>query len=371
MNTIIIKKENLKYNIEQIKNMVNKIGKDDNGNNVKIIAVIKQNAYGLGLIEYAKFLEENGISFFAVETIQEAIAIRKAGIKHEIMVINSSAIKEDIELLVKNNIIITISSKEDAQIANQVGKEQKIKVRAHININTGSGIEGFDYTKKEEIIETIKTTQNIKIEGTFSRFYDSANNEKYTKIQFERFINVIEILKMNEIEPGILHICDGTAFFRFNNMNLNAIRIGEEFLGRVTKINSIKLREVAYLETKIAQIKQIPKGFYIGNENKLRTKKDITIAIIPYGYEEEKNNKIEKYILKSVDKIKYMMYNIKKVFKEEHRYIKINQKKCKIIGKIGNNIICDVSSKNIKVGEKIMFPIKHTNNSLYVRREYR
>ncbi len=259
MKTLVIKKEDLRYNIKQIKELVEKIGKDDNGNQVKIIAKIKENAYGLGLIEYTKFLIENGISFFAVETIEEGINLRKAGIKEEILMLLPTAIKEDIQTLVENNIILSLGSKKDVEIANEVGKEQKKKIRAQLNIDTGIGIRGWPYQNREEMIISLKSANNIKIEGTFSEFVNSANDDKYTKLQFQRFLDVVEVLQMNNIQTGMLHICDDSAFLRYTTMNLNAIRIGKAFLGEVENKTSIPFRKVKYLETRYIRNKRVIK----------------------------------------------------------------------------------------------------------------
>ena len=111
MKSLVIQKKDLVHNIERIKEHANKNEKDDFGNSVKIIAVVKGNGYGLGLVEFTKFLIDNGISYFAVATIEEALELRNAGIKQDILMLSTISIEEDIEKLVNNNIIIVDSIK--------------------------------------------------------------------------------------------------------------------------------------------------------------------------------------------------------------------------------------------------------------------
>lgn len=230
MSTLVINKKDLLENIEKVKELVEKNGKDDKGNSLKIIAVVKANGYGLGIVEFTKILIDKGIKSFAVATKDEAYILREAGIKEEILLLTPNSNKEDIKKLIDNDIILTLSSKEDAKSIESVGKELNKKIRVHLKIDTGFGRYGFIYSNREEMIETLKPLKNIKIEGTYSHFSVSFFDEKYTKLQFERFINVIEVLKMNEIETGLLHISNSSAFVKFPYMNLNAVRIGSAFL---------------------------------------------------------------------------------------------------------------------------------------------
>ena len=230
MSTLVINKKDLLENIEKVKELVEKNGKDDKGNFLKIIAVVKANGYGLGIVEFTKILIDKGIKSFAVATKDEAYILREAGIKEEILLLTPNSNKEDIKKLIDNDIILTLSSKEDANNIESVGKELNKKIRVHLKIDTGFGRYGFIYSNREEMIETLKPLEYIKIEGTYSHFSVSFFDEKYTKLQFERFINVIEVLKMNEIETGLLHISNSSAFVKFPYMNLNAVRIGSAFL---------------------------------------------------------------------------------------------------------------------------------------------
>lgn len=372
MNTLVIEKQDLTHNIEQIKKFADKTGKDDKGNPIKIIAVVKGNGYGLGIIEYTKFLIDNGISFFAVATMEEAIKLRKAGIKEEILMLSSTAIKEDIEQLVQNNIILTIGSKEDVEVVSKVGEEQNKIIRTHLKIDTGFGRYGFVYSNRDEMIEALKKMKNIKIEGTFSHFSTSFYDDKYTQKQFQRFIDCIEVLKMNEIETGMLHICNSSAFLKFPTMHLNAVRIGSAFLGRISCPNTIGLKKIAHLEAQVAEIKKLPKGFNIGYSNIYKTPKEMKVAIIPCGYMNGVNVKNDKDMFRTVDKMRYLLENVKSFFKKQAMYAKIKDTNCEILGRIGTyHVVCDIGEKDIKIGDKVIFSVNTKFVDSEIRREYR
>ena len=378
MKSLVINKEDLKHNIRIIKNIVKETGRQDNHKPIKLIAVVKGNGYGLGLIQYSKFLIDNGVDFLAVATVEEAIALREAKLQARILLLSSTAIKKEVELLIDNDIILTLGSKEAVEMAKSVAKSKQKKVQAHIKIDTGFGRYGFCYNEKEQILEALKDLENIQIEGTFSHF-SLAFYEKneYTEEQFKRFIDVVEYLKQNKIETGMLHICNSSAFLKFKHMRLNAVRIGSAFLGRISIPNIYGLKKIAYLKSNVSEIKELQKGYNIGYSNAFTTKNKTKVAIIPCGYADGFNVREQRDMFRKIDKLRYIVRDIKDSFKDKSLYvkIKINSKeytKCKVLGRVGMyHITVDITGKDVKIGDEVKLNVSPIFIQNTIRREYK
>ena len=231
MKVLEINREDLIHNINVIKNL-NKL--EEPLKSPEIIAVVKGNAYGLGLVQMSKLLVEQGIDFLATATVEEALELRQNDINCRILMLSSTGVKEDVENLLDNDIILTVGSPEVLEAVDEIAKQKKIKAKIHIKIDTGFGRYGFMYNEPTKIVEAIKKAKYVKILGTFSHFSNSfSKDSKCTSIQYERFLDVIEELKDNDIDTGILHICNTSAFFKYPYMRLNAVRIGSAFSRKI------------------------------------------------------------------------------------------------------------------------------------------
>lgn len=334
MKQLVVNKEDLKHNIDKIKSYIKQISQNDN---YTIIAVVKGNGYGLGLKEYSKFLIENGIEYLAVSALEEAIELRKAQNKVNILLLSPLYNKQELEEAVKSNIIITVDSKENVQALNELAKKG-YNIKVHIKIDTGFGRYGFIYNEYEKIIEAIKEAdKNIEIEGIFTHCSDAyRKNNKHTINQFERFKRVIQKLEENNINIKLKHICNSPAILNYPEMCLNSARIGSAFVGRVCSENDIGLKKIAKFEISIAEVKQIPKDFNVSYLNTYKTNKETKIAIIPIGFLEGYNviQKIDMFRKK--DRLRRILRETKGMFKKQKLTVEINKKTHNIIGTIRN-----------------------------------
>ena len=139
MNRLEISKKDLKFNIDVIKKTVIGKDKDDSGNKIKIIAVVKANAMGLGIVEFSKFVINNGIHTLAVSRVEEAVELRLAKIDAEILMLSPVSSEKDINTLLDNKIILSVGSLSEFEKIEEILEKREEEASCHIKIDTGLG----------------------------------------------------------------------------------------------------------------------------------------------------------------------------------------------------------------------------------------
>ncbi len=364
MKVLEIISDDLEFNIKQIKNRAN---------GTKIIGVVKGNGYGLGLEKFTKFLLEHGIKDFAVSSVEEAIELKSFGLDITILCLEATTLKEDLEILMDNDITISIGSIEAAKILNDLAKEKNKKVKVHLKIDTGFSRYGISYKDKKDILEVIKMCTSLYIEGVYSHFSTAYfKNDKFVNIQFSRFLEVKKYIENNNIKIPMYHICNSSAFLRHDEMFLDAVRIGSAFLGRIIVENKIGLKKIGMLKSKIVSIKKIEKKATVGYGNSYKMKKNSNIAIVPVGYADGINVGTKNDTFKFIDKVRILKNSLLDFIKDNRLYAFINNKKYLIVGKIGmNHIAINIGNEKINVGDEVKIDIAPIFVNNKIEREFK
>ena len=347
MKKLVIEKAKLVDNLNKLKSVTNS----------PIIATLKNNGYGLGLDEFPKLLMENGIDFFAVSTTEEAITLRNNGINAKIMLLHSTAIYDELLILLNNDILPTVGSFEALNALDKISKETGTPLYCQLKIDTGFGRFGFLPDDMIKLAGELKAKPNIGIIGVFSHFSSSFNEKiNYTDKQFNIFNKCVSILTDEGIDVGFRHIANSSAFLTKPYTHLDVSRIGSALLGRILVPNSLELNKIGYMVSEIEDMKKLPINHYIGYSNTYKTARETTIGIVPVGYLDGLELKKGQDCFGFIDTLREI-YNKLKNFNKKI-YVEVNNIKVPILGKIGtNNIIIDLTDINAKIGDIVKLDV--------------
>lgn len=275
---IEIDKDNLLHNLEIIKSQAP---------NSEILAVVKANAYGHGAINIAKNIQDAGVNYFGVAYAEEGAELRNSGITSNIVVMVPAS-DNDIDLILENNLEITVSSLEFAKIINKTAKSENKKVQTHLFVNTGMNRDGILPEKAKEFTSELSKLTNLYLKGILTHFASADSPDlSFTIEQNEKFRNLIQKLYLSGYEFEYNHAANSASIFQHSGTHYNMIRPGIALYGLMPDRRlGIKsgLKPVLQLKSKVLHINHLSKGDTAGYSFKFVADSETKVAIIPIGY---------------------------------------------------------------------------------------
>jgi alanine racemase len=270
--------DNLRYNYRLIKEHVR---------GARVIAVVKANAYNLGLMQAAWALRGAGADFFAVATPDEAIELREGGITSPVLVLGTSPYSvagEYVRLGIRSALTDPTMAKALSAEALRQGK----KAFVHVKIDTGLGRIGFLPGSTLSGIEETLSLPGIEAEGAFTHFATADTGEMdHTHRQFGRFIETLEMLENKGVRFAIRHCCNSAATLEAPEMALDAVRPGHIIVGMYPSPEvkrSITVKPCFEFKTAIGLIRELPEGTGVSYGLNYTTSGTERIAQLPLGY---------------------------------------------------------------------------------------
>ncbi len=254
---------------------------------VKILGVIKANAYGHGAVEIGKFLDDK-CDFFGVACIEEAVELKKAEIKTPILILGR-VFPFDIETAVKYDVRIPIFSYEDAvALSNEAVKQEK-NVPFHFCIDTGMSRIGFQVSEESaNICKSITELPNIFAEGLFSHFATADENDLSKAVeQRNKYKKFCKMLSDREVEIPIKHLNNSAGIMNFDEYfdmcRMGIITYGLYPSDEVDK-GILDLEPIMSWHAKISHVKELEPNREISYGGTFKTDKITKVATVPVGY---------------------------------------------------------------------------------------
>ncbi|WP_073026069.1 alanine racemase [Lutispora thermophila] len=273
--------DNLASNMREIRRITDK--------NAQVTAVIKADGYGHGAKYIAQTLLENGADRFAVAILDEALELRRYGIKVPILILGYTQ-PERAKAIVGNDIEQAVYSYELAKALSEEAVKQNKKVKIHIKLDTGMGRIGFRCDDDAiDCIKEIYKLPNVIIEGLFTHFAVADEKDKtYTEDQFKKFMWVANRLEEEGIKIKLKHCGNSATIIDLPKMHLDMVRAGIILYGLApsqdVELDKLNLKQVMSLKVRISHVKEINTGESVSYGRKFIASRKSKIASLPIGY---------------------------------------------------------------------------------------
>lgn len=253
---------------------------------VKVMAIVKANAYGHGAVECAKVLRSAGANLLGVAILQEAVELREAGITGPIVVL-TPPMPEEAATYIAHDIAFTLVSRPTANIFSECAFAAGRTARAHLKIDTGMGRVGIPPGEAPLFLKDIATLGNIHVEGVATHFASSDDDLPLTQRQWESFMRVVDELKNSGMQFEYVHAANSGAIMHLPESAGTCVRPGLMLYGYAPDEDHAlapRLKPVLSLRAQIDFVKRVPEGTGISYGVRYVTNRETTIATVPIGY---------------------------------------------------------------------------------------
>jgi alanine racemase len=251
-----------------------------------VYAVVKANAYGHGAPEVARHLERQGADRFAVAGTEEGVALRRAGVKGEILLL-SHAEPADLPRQRAYGLTPTLSDLAQARAVIAASRTLSRRLPVQLELDTGMGRSGIRPEELNSLIAALKGAPLLTLAGTFANLSaadDPASPE--TGRQVAAMEACLSRLRDAGVKPGLVHVANSAGILAHSGSWLDAVRPGLALYGVAPSeaIDARNLTPAMTLETNVIGVRRVPAGTPLGYGGRFVTARETTVAVLPIGY---------------------------------------------------------------------------------------
>jgi len=254
------------------------------GPGVKVLATVKANAYGHGILRVSQEFVEQGADYLGVAVLEEGVYLRRNGVKAPILVLGAVNLAQ-IPSFIDYGLDITLPSIEKARAISAAAVKAGKKARVHLKIDTGMERIGVQWYSAEPFIDEVLSLPGLEIVGLFSHFATADDNLAFAQEQLKRFRTVLDYLEKLGKRPPIVHISSSAGLVNMPEARFDMVRPGIILYGyEPTPLRGVGVEPVMRLMSKVSYFKCLRSGTSVSYGRTWSSQEDTRIATIPIGY---------------------------------------------------------------------------------------
>ncbi len=253
---------------------------------VKMIAVVKADAYGHGAPRVSRALESLGVDALAVAIMDEAIALRKEGIDSP-MIVFGGALPGEEAAAIHYNLMPAVHSIEALGRLSQSASSLGMEARYHLKVDTGMGRVGIDYRHLGMFLDHAMELPAVKLEGVFTHLSSAdEDSSDYSSLQLDRFRSALTEMEERNIKPHMVHAANSAGVLFHPESWFDAVRPGVALYGinPSSQWQDPELRPILSFKSSVSLLKNVSAGSPLSYRRTFITERDSVIASVPVGY---------------------------------------------------------------------------------------
>jgi alanine racemase len=252
-----------------------------------VMAVLKANAYGHGLVEVAARLEREGAPYLGVAYLEEALLLRERGVGTPILVLGG-IMENQIPLFLRHRITLTASSLEKLRQIDEAAAALGTRARVHLKIDTGMERIGVHHYHAEPFLEQSLRCRHTDVEGVFSHLASAdATNLDFARLQLERFQSVLRFYDARGLRPPRRHIANSGAILQLPESWLDMVRPGILLYGVHPSRNvgrTLPVQPALRWTSRVVYFKVVRAGDPVSYNSTWRSDHPVRVVTVPVGY---------------------------------------------------------------------------------------